>query len=311
MQQKYMWKKIFIATGSVILGLLIAECILRIFNYPYIGCSVMRDVAEYTTGEFDPVLGWRYRPSSSKTFDGVPYIFNAEGYRVENILHTTDFSKPRVLIVGDSTLLGDGLPFEETFGYKLQQRVGNNYEVINAAVQGYGLDQIYLYLQQLLPKYTPVFVVIDLIEDQDYRDLLRDRRSLFPCYHIQGTKPLFEVQNNTLIQTHVPEKFETYDTPRLRLVWRRFMDAFRQERGDTQVLSKLLYQRINQLVSSHHASLLEINYQLDVRPYQQGVAPLVASYSGQYVQADGFHPTDMGTTKLTDDFMEHFGQYLK
>lgn len=313
MRNKYL---IFLITGLTF-GFVVAEMGLRILNYPYIGCRKIVGVTESKTGHFDPVLGWSYTPSESKVVDGVTYTFNAEGYRVGDMGDATDFSKPVIMIVGDSTLFGDGLNFTDTFGYKLQQKVGDRYQVLNLAVQGYGLDQIYLHLQQVVPKYKPKYVILDLIEDQDYRGMNEDRRSLLPCFTMSGTKPLFVIgPNNTLVQTQTPEQFPIYDNPRIRLVWRRLQDAIRQESNRKQILSQSLYQHIKAYVQQQNATLLEVNYQLDERQYQQDAlhpegSPMVASYSAEYTFPDGFHPNKKGMTRLVEDFLVKFASKIE
>lgn len=120
--------------------------------------------------------------------------------------------KQKVIIIGDSFLFGDALPYEETFGHKLQVVLGEEYEVLNFAVQGYGLDQIYLFLSQLLERYSPAYMVVDHIEDHDYRNVNRDRRRYFPCSRFLGSKPVFRIRDNTLELVYTPEPFSRYDT---------------------------------------------------------------------------------------------------
>ncbi len=310
-------KPIALLIVGVVVGLLSAEVTLRFLHYPYIGCKTVDGVTESKTGRFDPITGWSYVPSKSTVVDGVTYTFNGEGYRAEDIQDATDFTKPIIIIIGDSTLFGDGLNFRDTFGYKLQQKVGDRYEVVNLAVQGYGLDQAYLRLQQVIPKYRPTFVILDFIEDQDYRDANEDRRALLPCFTTSGTKPLFTVgDQNALVQLRKPERFATYDNPRLRLVWRRLQDAIRQEGSDKQLLSRILYQHIKRYAGQYNVKLLEVNYQLDERDYERnptdpGDSPMVASYSAEYTFADGFHLNAKGMTRLTEDFMTKFGSIIK
>jgi hypothetical protein len=312
-----MKRNLFLLIIGLMCGLAFAEIGLRVLNYPYIGCRKIIGVTESKTGMFDPVLGWRYMPSKSTVVDGVTYTFNRERYRVGDIQDETDPSKPIIMIVGDSTLFGDGLDFPDTFGYKLEQATKGRYQVLNFSVQGYGLDQIYLHLKQLVPMYKPKYVILDLIEDQDYRDAITDRRLLFPCFTTSGTKPLFSlVAHNTLVQIRTPETFQIYDTPRLRLVWRRMEDAFREDYSDKQALSKVLYQHIRQYLGQQQTKLLQVNYQLDERSYQLDTlhpddSPMVASYSADYTFPDGFHPNAKGMTRLVEDFLAKFASQIQ
>lgn len=300
----------------VVVSLGAAEGVLRLLDYPYIGCTGIDDVAEYQIGQFDPDLGWSYLPSHSVDFwDTKTYTFSREGFRAKTTTETSDRSKPTILIVGDSFLFGHGLNMEETFGYKLDARLLHRFNVLNFAVQGYGLDQVYLRLQQLVPAYAPVFVVVDIHEDQDYRNVNRDRRSLFPCSRLTGTKPMFTVKNNRLVQMYRPERFETYDNPRLRLLVRRAADVLRQRADGKIELSRSIYTAMKRYVEERGASLFEIHYDLAIRDYQtdtrsSSVSAIVADYGKEFV-VDGVHPNDAATTRMVEDFLATFGAQIR
>ena len=309
-------KQIIAFIVTVLLSLVGIEVILRAWSYPYNGCREMDETPEYTIGRYDSHLGWSYTPSHSVVFwDNKTYTFNKEGYRSGSVSDVTDFSKPRILIVGDSFLFGHGLDFDDTFGAKLERQLGNRYEVLNFAVQGYGLDQAYLRLQQLMPVYTPVHVIVDIHEDQDYRNANRDRRFFFPCSRITGTKPLFTMQGDQLVLSFYPEQYETYDTPRIRLVWRRFEDAMRQRSHGLIALSGRIYEDMKKYVEGRGAELLEINYLLAVRDYQidprsSSAAAIVVDYGKEYV-VDDVHPNASATTRMVEEFLVRFGAQLK
>lgn len=291
------------------------ELLLRLINYPYIGCREMDEVAEYQIGRFDPVLGWSYAPSRSvHHWDNKTYTFSKEGYRAQTVADEPDYNKPFILIVGDSFLFGHGLDFEETFGYKLAARLHDTYNVLNFAVQGYGLDQVYLRLQQLVPKYNPRYVIVDIHEDQDYRNVNRDRRAFFPCSKLTGTKPVFSLVNNQLVLLYPPERFETYDEPRLRLLARRAGEVMSQRSAAKDVLSKRIYQDMKQYVKAHNAKLFDINYELAVRDYQTDAttassSAIVVDYGKGY-SVDDVHPNGTATARMVDDFMNAFGRLL-
>ncbi len=291
------------------------EVLLRLLNYPYIGCRKMDEVAEYQIGRYDPQLGWSYAPSRSVNhWDNKTYTFSKEGYRAQSVADEPDYKKPFILIVGDSFLFGHGLDFDETFGHKLAVQLHDTYNVLNFAVQGYGLDQVYLRLQQLIPKYNPRYVIVDIHEDQDYRNVNRDRRAFFPCSKLTGTKPVFSLVNNQLVLMHPPERFETYDEPRLRLLVRRVGEVMSQKSNAKDALSKRIYQEMKQYVTAHHAELFEINYQMAVRDYQTdgktaSSSAIVVDYGKEYA-VDGVHPNGNATTRMVKDFMNAFGTVL-
>ena len=299
--------------GAAICALLVGETALRVADYPYIGCPKVSQIPEDAIGRYDSVLGWSYIPGSTRTYNGVTYSFSREGYRAETVTQITDFSKPRILIVGDSTMFGDGVQFTDTFGYRLQKALHDRYEVVNFAVQGFGLDQIYLRLQQVMKTYKPRYVIVDFIEDQDYRDMNRDRRELFPCYVIAGTKPVFTLSGGRPVEIYKPELFTKYDNPRVLLVLKRFIDTLQQDSVDPKILSGALYAHLVDYIQKHGATFFGINYQLPLREYQkaQSASILVAQYGRSYVLPDGFHPNPQGTARLVNDFMKKFGEKLQ
>lgn len=314
---KYMrGKQIILFILTVACSLAAIEIGLRVLAYPYIGCKEIDDTSEYQIGQYDSLLGWSYTPSRSVVFwDKKTYTFSKEGYRTNTVDNAADFSKPRILIVGDSFLFGHGLDFEETFGAKLKAGLGDRFEVLNFAVQGYGLDQAYLRLQQLMPIYKPAVVIVDIHEDQDYRNSNRDRRFFFPCSRITGTKPLFTIKNGKLVLAHMPEQYETYDNPRIRLVLRRFEDAIRQRSHGKIALSERIYREMKQYVEGQGAMLLEINYELAIRDYQidprtSSASAIVVDYGKDYL-VDDVHPNASGTARMVDEFLQRFDTQFK
>lgn len=73
---------IFVCMGVV-------EATLRLFQYPYMGCTDIDVVSEYQLGQYDSVLGWSYmRPHTTTLWDTKTYTFNADGYRAQTISDT-------------------------------------------------------------------------------------------------------------------------------------------------------------------------------------------------------------------------------
>lgn len=129
----------------------------------------------------DPRLGWRMRPSYHAP--GVSH--NLAGFRGvhEPSLQPT---RPRVLTIGDSFTYGLGVGDEETFGALLAHAMGA--EVINAGVNGYGIDQALLMWEEKGRQLGPQVVVLGYYVDDFFRNglLVRD-----------WPKPQFAVEVNT------------------------------------------------------------------------------------------------------------------
>lgn len=74
----------------------------------------------------------------------------------------------RIMIFGDSTVVGRALPQDKTVNVQLENFLrGKNIhaEVINAGVQGYSTDQVFLRIKQLLPLYKPDIVIYGMCDN--------------------------------------------------------------------------------------------------------------------------------------------------
>ena len=99
----------------------------------------------------DGALGWRQRPNHTVThrtrFFAVTYATNAWGYRDVTRRERKRPDQTRVLLLGDSQVLGWGVPQHLRFSDLLEAR-HPELEVWNHAVMGYGLDQQLLDYEQ-------------------------------------------------------------------------------------------------------------------------------------------------------------------
>jgi len=101
-----------------------------------------------------------------------------------------------ILAVGDSFTFGDQVANNETWSSRLEKRIQK--PVINAGVFAYGLDQSFLRLKFLIPKYKPDIIIFGLIPDDIYR-----------CEYATtfgANKPYFSIVHNTLTLRGVPVK---------------------------------------------------------------------------------------------------------
>lgn len=307
--------KLFLSLIAIIFSLVAVEGILRYINYPQDGCSSISEVSETKFAKFDQQLGWSYISSSSSVGDyGVHYNFNKEGYRAETIDYATDFSKPIILIIGDSILFGHGLGFKDTFGYKLKERLQNKYEVINFAVQAYGTDQMYLMLQRVFSIYRPKIVILDFIGEHVLRNVSRDRREFYKCSRFIATKPLFSFisPGDGLRLVYRPQVYRFYDNPRVLLLTKKILDgklAKRAEKYGKQI-TKILMESINVYVEKNDSKLYVLNVGDDEQISETRVRVLgvmTAGEEGKYhLSQTDLHPNSLGTNLLVDDFMKSF-----
>jgi hypothetical protein len=109
-------------------------------------------------GKYDEVLGW-VQPAhlASDGFNTVEYGIRKNSSRDEPL------SRGAVLAVGDSYTVGSEVRDDESWPAQLERlaEIG----VINAGVGGYGLDQIVLAAERLLPVVRPQMVIVGVYQE--------------------------------------------------------------------------------------------------------------------------------------------------
>ncbi|CAI4029616.1 SGNH_hydro domain-containing protein [Nitrospira tepida] len=78
----------------------------------------------------------------------------------------------RLLVIGDSMTFAEGVEAEQTYPKVLERALDGRYEVINAAIRGYGTDQEMIWLERLVPLYRPDAVVLAFFAVNDVDDVL-------------------------------------------------------------------------------------------------------------------------------------------
>ena len=122
----------------------------------------------------DARLGWRYDgPRTTVLVDderAVMYAVDPSGARVHAQTDAIDPSRPTLLFVGESVTFGLGVHWEEAFPTLVGRSLGT--QVVNAAVHGYGDDQIYaMALERLSELRRPTAVVWLVMADLLERDV--------------------------------------------------------------------------------------------------------------------------------------------
>ena len=139
---------------------------------------------------YDPDLGWAPHPSYS--FEGSNN--DAHGWRLTPYSGPATLAEPPVLVVGDSIGHGDELSDAEAWPTLLQAKLQRR--TINAAVSGYGFDQIVLRAEMLVRETKPAVLVVSFAAD----DLRRSEMK-----RVWGVeKPYFERVDGKLVLRNSP-----------------------------------------------------------------------------------------------------------
>lgn len=165
------------------------------------------DIIQRVSGPIvhDELLGWsliaNYRVAGFSTgFMGIR----------QNGPEPREPRKRGILAVGDSFTHGSGVQDQESWPAYLEKLVG--VPVYNAAAGGWGVDQIVLRAEQLLPHLEPTTVVVGIMS----QDSLRNNFSIYAGGH----KPYFELSGSGLVLSGVPVP-KVHNKPLTIGFWRR------------------------------------------------------------------------------------------
>ncbi len=173
-------RKLLVALFALALSLLAAEWTVgRVFP---VGSLLFRLDDELL---YAPIPGSRNVTLMDEALGGARILveLNEQGFRGRPVgarpPADSDERGIRIVVYGDSFVLAENVPLEETFvvrlGAHLAARLGANVEVVNAGVTGYGPDQVCLKLEREVDALDPDLVVIVLCASNDFGDLLRNK----------------------------------------------------------------------------------------------------------------------------------------
>ncbi|AKM81067.1 MAG: hypothetical protein UT13_C0001G0105 [Candidatus Pacebacteria bacterium GW2011_GWF2_38_9] len=251
---------------SLLFSLILFEFYLRIIKYPYQGCEEVQLASESWLGEFNKATGWSYKKSFSYYEDNgkFEYHFDKNGIRVESENYEINHDKKIIAFIGDSVTFGEELSFKDTFPAKIGELLGEEFEIVNLGVQGFGTSQSMIHLKNLISEIRPDFVVYTFIPDHINRDINYDRRIHVKCLDFNGTKPVFRIVDGQLKQIRKPKLYKTVDRFKLAL----FLDDIYQiskereqiESGDAEKITKEIINQISELVRNNGAQDYYIYY---------------------------------------------------
>lgn len=170
--------KLVVVLGAVLVALVVAEQVLRWIGWEYKPLTIQVRDRQDARGfhlfddehfVYDPRLLWRPRPGFG--------VFNAQGFRGEELPRTPAPGEIRILAVGDSNTLGwageDGANWPADLDEELSAGRAN-LEVINAGVWGYSSAQGLARLEESL-SFRPALVLISFGSNDAHRVSRSDR----------------------------------------------------------------------------------------------------------------------------------------
>lgn len=153
--------------------------------------SVRNDAWHDPNTRFDSELGWAPIPSRSiKSFGNKTVSSNSLGFRSPEV----DPAKKYILIVGDSVAWGYGVGDDETMSAYLQKRYvkdGENVQVLNLGVSGYGIDQYVMWMKRNIDRTPPSAIIVVLCTSNDVDDTINN-------FANRKSKPLFTMSGGQL-----------------------------------------------------------------------------------------------------------------
>lgn len=137
----------------------------------------------------DAELGWTVG-SARASKDGM-YQTSMHGLRVETAGEDLSQHRPRyrVALIGDSNAFSLEVPFRDSWGHHLDQVLGDDFQVLNFGVNGYGLDQIYLRYLHDVAGWQPDVVVLGFVQSDMIRSMAVYSFLSFPTWNMPFAKP--------------------------------------------------------------------------------------------------------------------------
>jgi hypothetical protein len=144
--------------------------------------------------EHSELFGWTPRAGSRLLLRGRPTTINLNGHRGAEVERERTPGIRRIVMLGDSIAFGTHVADHETFAH-LVDVADAGLEVVNLAVQGYGIDQALLKLEHEGLGYSPDLVVLNVCVDNDLVD------TALPVFLYDGRypKPYFRMVGDQLV----------------------------------------------------------------------------------------------------------------
>ena len=212
---------LFLAIG-LFLGLTVCEVSVRIFVPDHRGLHVhpgygIKDdfVGFQRLGLYDETLGWKLRPNGQVWNEVKEFRHevrtNARGFRDDDHPFERIDDRKRILLLGDSFGMGDGVNRGELFADLLEETLPET-DVINLSVNGYGTDQELLSYQSEGIRYNADVVLLAFM-------LANDPINNGINEQYGKRKPFFRLDGSDLVLDGVPVPYVQRQQERVPILY--------------------------------------------------------------------------------------------
>jgi hypothetical protein len=202
---KELLKSLLVTLLTTVIALLCAEAAFGVFSGKHVfaltryrAASVVYDEFPKDVASYNPLLGWQMNPGVR-----TPELNTIDHGVRRNNANDDHLRGGGILIAGASFTFGSGVKDEDAWPAQLEEMIGQ--PVVNGAVGNFGIDQIVLRAEELLPIVKPKVIVIDLVQDN----------IATAGYSYNGyPKPYFTVEDGRLVLHNNPvPRYEPRDDP--------------------------------------------------------------------------------------------------
>ncbi|MBK9308221.1 MAG: hypothetical protein IPM58_14340 [Nitrospira sp.] len=153
--------------------------------------------------DYDDGMGWTVVPNQCSS-DGL-YCSSVEGARApqKGVVFPKIQGKNEIALVGDSFTFGNEVSYEETWGHRLEQMLGDEFRVVNFGVGGYGLGQALVRYEQDVRERRPTVSILSFVTPDLRRTMIVYPPIARPHWNIPFSKPRFILQAGDLMNVNV------------------------------------------------------------------------------------------------------------
>jgi hypothetical protein len=185
---------------EIVVTFILAEIVFRLVlpNYPVYKRTQPGEDRNYYSIYFEPEkdLGWALRKNTTLYgLNGISYNSNRQGFRddMDFVSQSVSLNKKRIMLLGDSFQFGYFINEDQTCARLLEKKLGDNYQIFNLGMVGYGIDQMYLAYKKYETVIKPDIVILTFIDE----DIVRGFESFRSNEGM--TKPSFAIKDNKLV----------------------------------------------------------------------------------------------------------------